>query len=76
MLSNHSMYREKSSNGVKAYRDHRLVTLEDGLHAMQKTWRGEGMVVIPDNFYTACNFVNDCHDRRRSWIILKALDLV
>ena len=76
MLSDYSMYREKSSNGDKAYRDHRLVTLEDGLHAMQKTGRSEGVVVIPDDFYMACDFVNDCHNGRKSWVILEALDLM
>ena len=76
MLSDYSMYRDKSSNGVKAYRDHGLFTLEDSLHAMQKTGRSERVVVIPDDFYTACNFVNDCHNGRRSWVILEALDLM
>ena len=76
MFSDYGMYRDKSSNSIKAYRDHRLFTLEDSLHAMQKTRRGEGVVVIPNNFYTACDFVNDCHDGRRSWVILEALYLV
>ena len=76
MFSGYSMYRNKTFDGSKAYRDHGLFTLKDSLHAMQKTGRSGGVVIIPDNFYATCNLVNDRHDGLGLWLVLETLVLV
>ena len=70
------MYWNKLSNSSEAYRYHELFTLKDSLHAMQEARRIEGVVIVPDNFYTTCNLVNNCHNRLGLWLILEALVLV
>ena len=62
VLGDYCVYGEEASNGFKAYGNHRLFTLKNCLHAMQETGRSEEVVVVPDDFDTACDLVYDRHN--------------